>query len=49
MHICTEDLRDKTKADKFMYIYKITPSVDYDQCLKRWDAQLNEPTDQNLI
>ena len=32
-----------------MMIDKITPSVDYNQWLKRLDSQLNDPTNQNLI
>ena len=40
-------------ADKLMYIpnedIQNTLSVDYDQCLKPLDTQLNEPTNQNLI
>ena len=40
-------------ANKLMYttnmmIHKITPSVDYNKCLKRLDTQLNESTNQNL-
>ena len=30
-------------------IHKITPSLDYNKGLKRLDAQLNEPTNQNSI
>ena len=41
-------------ADKLMLIqkrmrHKITPSVDYNQYMKRLDIQLNEPTNQNSI
>ena len=32
-----------------MLIYKITPSVDYIQWLKRLDTQHNEPTNQNSM
>ena len=32
-----------------MIINKTTPSVDYSQCLKSLDTQLNDPTKQNLI
>ena len=32
-----------------MMIQKLTPSVDYNQLLKRLDTQLNEPTNQNSI
>ena len=32
-----------------MRIHKITPSVDYNWCLKRLDTQQNEPTYQNSI
>ena len=32
-----------------MMINKITHSVDYNQWLKRLDAQLNEPTNKNTI
>ena len=46
-------LRDKTMANTLMYIpnnnTQITPSVDYNQLLKRLDTQLNEPTNQNSI
>ena len=40
-------------ANKLMYttnmmIHKITPSVDYNKCLKRLDTQHNESTNQNL-
>ena len=31
-----------------MMIHKITPSVDYNKCLKRLDTQHNESTNQNL-
>ena len=46
--------RDKIMEDKLMYIptkmiHKITPSVDYNQWLKRWDTQSNKPTNQNPI
>ena len=34
-------------TDIYMMIYKIIPSVDYNQWLKRLDIQLNELTDQN--
>ena len=45
----TRILRDKTMADKLMYIpndiyyiiHKITPYVDYNQLLKRLDTQIN--------
>ena len=30
-------------------IYKITPSIDHNQWLKRLDTQLNEPTNENSI
>ena len=30
-------------------IHKITPSVNYNQCLNRLDIQLNKPTTQNTI
>ena len=40
-------------ADKFMYIpnneHKFTPSVDYDEWLKRLDTYLNEPSKQIVI
>ena len=40
-------------ADKLKYIpmmiHKITPSLDYNQWLKRMDIQLNELTNQNLL
>ena len=41
-------------ADKLMYYpkhytHKIAPSVDYNQWLKRFDTQLNEPKNQNSI
>ena len=40
-------------ADKLMYIHiddiQITPSVDYNQWLKRLDCQLNEPTIQDSL
>ena len=41
-------------ADKLMYILnndtkKITPSVDYNKWLKRFNTQHNEPTNQNQI
>ena len=40
-------------VDKWMYIpvitLKITPSVDYNEWLKRLNNQLNEPTNQNII
>ena len=40
-------------ADKFMYNKyngkKITPSVDYNQCLKRLYTQLNKQTNQNSM
>ena len=40
-------------ADKLMYIpcdiTKKSPSVDYNEWLKRFDTQLNEPTIQNAI
>ena len=32
-----------------MLLHKITPSVDYNKRLKRFDTQLNKPTIQNLI
>ena len=32
-----------------MMIYKINPSVNYNQWLKRFDNQLKEPTNQSLI
>ena len=32
-----------------MMIHKTTPSVDYNQWLKRLDNQLNEPTKQKSI
>ena len=40
-------------ADKLMYIPNDNtqnyPSVDYDQWLKRWTTQLNEPAYKNSI
>ena len=39
-------------ADKLMYIPNgdtYTPSVDYNQWLKRLDTQYNEPTNQKLL
>ena len=36
-------------AEKLMYILKITHSVDYNKWLKRFNTQLNEPTNLNLI
>ena len=43
---------DKAMDDKFctsqMIIHKISPSVDYNQWLKRFDTQLNDPTNKNL-
>ena len=44
--------RDKTMADKWMYIsmaHKITPSVDYNQWLKRLNTQFNNATNHNLV
>ena len=32
-----------------MMIHKITPSLDYNQWLKRLDTKLNKPTPQNSI
>ena len=32
-----------------MIIYKITPSVDYNKWLKRFDTQFNESINQNSI
>ena len=32
-----------------MIILKNTPSEDYNQWLKRYDTELNEPTNQNKI
>ena len=32
-----------------MVIHKITPSKDYKKWLKRFDTQLDEPINQNLI
>ena len=43
--------RDRTMADKCciypMMLHKITSSVNYNQLLKRFDTQINEPTNQN--
>ena len=40
-------------SDKLMYIRnnyeQITPSVDYNCWLKRWDTQLDETTNQNSL
>ena len=32
-----------------MMIHKITSSVDYNECFKCFDTQINEPTNQNSI
>ncbi len=32
-----------------MMIYKIVPSVDYDQWLKYFNTKINEPTNQNSL
>ena len=38
--------RDKTMANKFMYISRITPSVDYNSWFKRLDTELSNPTNK---
>ena len=45
---------DKTMSQDLVYIpnydtQNITPSVDYNQSLKRLDTQFKKPTNQNLI
>ena len=42
-------MAEKIICTFLMMVNKIIPTLDYNQCLKRLDTQLNKPTNQNQI